>query len=509
MVVYLKEQTVAVENAAMESGISQQRLMENAGSAVAKVIRDNYGCQGIKVCLICGSGNNGGDGYVAARRLAKDGADVSVITFNGLPNGQAAYGMYSFVAELGLTVTDANEDMERCLVDIADADVIVDAAYGFGFHGQMPAVLAELFDTVSKARGAKVAVDVPSGIECDSGLVCEHTAQADITVTFISHKVCHVLYPSAAYCGKVILTDIGIPHSCYLRSRIGVIGDDYVKGALPPRLEWGHKGTFGKIYTVCGSYGMCGAAAISAISAMRSGVGLVKMAVSEPMYKILGVKLNEPVFDICTQNQNLTADCAVHICTQVAMADSVLFGCGSGNTDDTYKLLQSVIAAAHCPVVIDADGINSLARNIDILRNADCELVLTPHIAEMARLCSVTVDELMSNRIGYGEYIAMTYGVTLVMKDANTLVFSPDGCVYINTAGNSGMATAGSGDMLSGIIAALLAQGVAANDAARVGVYIHALSGDITAEKLGKRSMTVSDMLDNLSAAFLKLEDGE
>ncbi len=506
MIIYLKEQTIAVENAAMEGGISQQRLMENAGSAVAKVVRDNYGCQDVKVCVICGNGNNGGDGYVAARRLAKDGADVSVIIFNGLPNSQAAYSMYSFVAELGLPIIDANDDMEKCLVNIIDADVIVDAAYGFGFHGELPPVLAEIFDTVSKSRGARVAIDVPSGIECDSGIVAKHAVHADLTVTFISHKVCHVLYPSAAYCGNIILADIGIPDSCYLRSRIGIIGDEYVKGVLPSRPDDGHKGTFGTVYTVCGSYGMCGAAAIAATAAMRSGAGLVKMAVSKPMYTILGVKLNEPVFDICTDEASLSAACAVRISMQVAKADSVLIGCGCGDTEDTQKLLQSVISAARCPVVIDADGINSLARNIDILRNADCELVLTPHLGEMARLCGITVEELMSNRIGYGEYIAMTYGVTVVMKDANTLVFSPDGCVYVNTAGNSGMATAGSGDMLAGIIASLLAQGVSAIEAARAGVYIHAVSGDITASKLGKRSMIAGDMLESLPAAFLKLE---
>ncbi len=507
MIIYLKEQTVAVENAAMDVGISQQRLMENAGSAVAKVVRDNYGCQGIKVCVICGSGNNGGDGYVAARRLSKDGADVTVITFNGLPSGHAAYSMYSFVAELGVPVIDANDDITRAIISVTDADVIVDAAYGFGFHGEMPTVLAELMDAVSKSGGAKVAVDVPSGVECDSGLVAEHTAHFDITVTFISHKVCHVIYPSAAYCGRIVLTDIGIPQSCYLRSRIGVIGDEYVKGVLPLRPDDGHKGTFGTVYTVCGSYGMCGAAAIAATSAMRSGAGLVRMAVSGPMYSILGVKLNEPVFDICTDSSSLTADCAVRICMSVTEADSILIGCGSGNTDDTQKLLQSVISASRCPVVIDADGINSLARNIDILRNADCELVLTPHIGEMARLCGVTVGELMTNRIGYGEYIAMTYGVTVVMKDANTLVFSPDGCVYVNTAGNSGMATAGSGDMLAGIIVSLLAQGMSSTEAARAGVYIHAIAGDITAAEIGKRSMTVSDMLANLPKAFLKLDE--
>ncbi len=506
MIIYAKEQLVAVENAAMDGGISQQRLMENAGSTVAKVIRDNYGCQGIKVCVICGSGNNGGDGYVVARRLAKDGADVTVITFNGLPGSQAAREMYSFVAELGLPIVDANEDMERSFVAITDADVIVDAAYGFGFRGEMPTTLCELFDTVSKSRGSKIAIDIPSGIECDSGRIAAHTAHADITVTFIAHKICHMLYPSAAYCGKVILTDIGIPESCYLRSNIGKIGETYVKGVLPQRAEDGHKGTFGTVYTVCGSYGMCGAAAIAATAAMKSGCGLVKMAVSDEMYKILGVKLDEPVFDICSDEKSLTADSAVKICMQAAKADSVLFGCGSGNTDDTQKLLQSVISAARCPVVIDADGINALARNIDILRNADCELVLTPHIGEMARLCGVTVEELMANRIGYGEYIAMNYGVTVVLKDANTLVFLPNGCIYVNTTGNSGMATAGSGDMLAGIIASLLTQGMPAVDAARAGVYIHALAGDITAEIISKRSMTVSDMLNNLSAAFLKLD---
>ena len=246
---------ISVENMRLSDAMTIEKyvpsleLMHRAAMGVFRATKW-YG----KVAIVVGSGNNGGDGYVTARRLAKEGADVSVITFNGLPNGQAAYGMYSFTAELGLSVIDANENMDKCLVTVIDADVIVDAAYGFGFHGELPPVLAQIFDTVSKSGGAKVAIDVPSGIECDSGFVAPHTAHADITVTFISHKICHVLYPSAGYCGKVLLTDIGIPKSCYLRSKIGVIGDEYVKAVLPSRPDDGHKGTFGTVYTVCGSY---------------------------------------------------------------------------------------------------------------------------------------------------------------------------------------------------------------------------------------------------------------
>lgn len=506
VIIYTKEQTIAVENATISGGIAQQRLMENAGSAVAKVIRDNYGCRSINVCVICGSGNNGGDGYVVARRLAKDGAEVKVIMFDGQPRGQAAANMYSFVAGMGIEIIDAKVNFEHCRLIISNSDVVVDAAYGFGFHGNMPAELADLCDIIDNSAASVVAIDVPSGVECDSGAVAEHTLHADITVTFISHKLCHMIYPSAGYCGRVILTDIGIPQSCYIPSRIGVIDAEYVGGVLPTRPDDGHKGTFGTVYEVCGSYGMCGAAAISAAAAMKSGAGLVKMAVSEPMYRLLGVKLTEPVFDICTDAPSLTGDCAEHICCSAARADSILIGCGSGDNNDTQRILQSVINTARNPVVIDADGINVLARNIDILRNADCELVLTPHIGEMARLCGVSVDELMTNRVGYGEYIAMTYGVVVVMKDANTLVFSPDGCIYINTIGNSGMATAGSGDMLAGIIASLLAQGVSASDAARAGVYLHALSGDNAAQQLGKRSVTATDMLNFLHTAFLQFD---
>ena len=508
MIIYTKEQTAQVENAAMNAGISQQRLMENAGSAVAKVIRDNYGCQSLHVCIICGSGNNGGDGFVTARRMAKDGAAVTVILFSGEPKGGAAANVYSFVTEMGLTVVDAQTDFERCVSLLSDADVIVDAAYGFGFHGRMPETLANLCDTVNRLDTPVVAVDIPSGVECDTGIADPHTIRADITVTFISHKVCHMIYSSAGYCGKVVLTDIGVPKSCYVRSRFGVIGREYVFGALPDRPDDGHKGTFGTVYTVCGSYGMCGAAEISATAAMKSGAGLVKMAVSDSVYGILGAKLTEPVFDICDSGKNLTADSADHICSSSAKADSILFGCGCTDSDDTKKLLSALISSSRIPMVIDAGGINSLAVNIDELRNADCEIVLTPHMGEMARLCGVTVGEIMSNRIGYGEYIAVTYGVVLVLKDANTMVFSPDGCIYFNTIGNSGMATAGSGDMLAGIIASLLAQGMSADDAARAGVYIHALSGDIAAERFGKRSMTATDMLSCLHNAFLELDSG-
>ena len=511
MLIYTKNETVFVEQKAMESGISQQRLMENAGSSVAKEIRNRFDCNGLKVTLLCGSGNNGGDGYVAARRLYQDGAEVSVILADGLPKSDAAKEAFQFVKGLEIPIYDGNDNFDLCSNLLLNCDVIVDAIYGFGFHGTLSTYVARLTKLANISKAFTVSVDLPSGTDCDGAICAENTINADLTVTFISMKPCHILYPAVKNCGQIKVVDIGVPKDAYIQPSIHTITEDIVKTLIPARQPDGHKGTFGTLHSVCGSYGMCGAAEFSAKAAMKSGAGLVRMSVSDSVYKILATRMAEPVYSICTPEgeDNLNLQSVRGVLKDIKKADCVLIGCGSGNTSVTYALLENIIETAQIPVVRDADGINALSQNIDILRNANCEIVLTPHYGEMARLCGLSVDELMTDRIGLGKKFASEYGVTLVLKGANTLVFSPDGRIYVNQNGNDGMATAGSGDMLAGIIAGLVCQGALAFDGAMAGVYIHALSGDITAKQMTSYSMTVADMLANLHLAFAILTRGD
>lgn len=510
MMIYDKEKTVATENNAMKCGISQDRLMENAGSTVARVMRDSIiDVHSKHVVVVCGRGNNGGDGFVVARKLYQDGANVEVILAQGKPKSDAADKMMQFASDMGVPIIDYEINPVECREIIESADVVVDALFGFGFHGEVSGVPAEIIDIINNSGTTVYSVDIPSGAVCDSGIVSKHTVKADTTVTFISYKVCHVLYPSADYCGKVVRTDIGIPQSCYVPFSFSTTEFDYIKSVVPKRKEDSHKGSYGKALFVCGSYGMTGAAEISLNAAMHSGLGLAYAAVSDKVYEILAAKLTEPVFRVfpqCNGRYDLSECDANRIGRLCEDMNAVLFGCGCGKGKAVGAILESILGAAKCPVVIDADGINALAANIDLLRNAVSEIVLTPHYGEMARLCNTTVDEIMNDRIRYGTQLATDYGVVLVLKGAHTLVFSPDGSVFANMNGNDGMATAGTGDMLAGIITSLLAQGVNTLDAARLGVFIHGLCGDITADEKSRYSMTVTDMLDSLYKVFLQFD---
>ncbi len=509
MLIYSKQDTIQTEQAAMLAGISQQRLMENAGSSVAKAIRTRFNCESLKVVVLCGNGNNGGDGFVAARRLHQDGARVTVILTDGKPASDVSSDMLQYVVGMGLPIIDAQYETERSKSCILGADVVIDSMYGFGFRGQFNDTVSKIAAATNQSKAFVVSVDVPSGVVCDSGACAVNAIIADLTVTFIAHKLCHVIYPSANNCGEVLLADIGIPSDKYVKPSYNVIDKVVAQKLLPMRPIDGHKGTFGTVHAVCGSYGMCGAAEFAANAALKSGAGLVKMSVSDGVYRVLASRMPEAVYDVCTPigQPNLDFSCARRILKTAKKSDSVLIGCGCGNNEDVFGILETVVCNVNCPVVIDADGINALSRNIDLLRNADCEIVLTPHYGEMARLCGVSIEQLMSDRLHYGSMIADTYGVVVVLKGARTLIFAPDGEIFVNLNCNDGMATAGSGDMLAGIIASLLAQGVSATDAAKAGVYIHGFCGDITAEKLSKRSMTVTDMLNNLHEAFSQLDN--
>lgn len=508
MVLYNRESILEVERECERLGLTQERLMENAGTVVVKAIRERFELENLKILVVCGKGNNGGDGFVIARRLLRGGAKVAIALSEGLPVTECAASMFEYAKGLNIRVIDCNTQMDMFASVTQASDLIVDAVYGIGFHGEISDNMRAVFKAVNDADAKVFAVDIPSGVRCDNATAAEGCVNADYTVTFFERKLCHVAYPAKRFCGEVILADIGAPDEVYLPSDISMLSDSFCNLRLPIRDPEGHKGTFGKVGFVCGSYGMIGAAAISATAAIRSGVGMAVMAVSESIYPIIAGKLDEPVFLVYgdDESRNLSSAFSDKVAKDLKVCDSVLIGCGLGRSINSQQLVQGIIEGYHGPVVLDADGINCAAGHMNILEPASDRLILTPHYAEMARLCRVSVSELMKDRVRYGRLVAENYSAVVVLKGATTLIFTPDGRVYVATEGNDGMATAGSGDMLAGLIAAFAAQCDNLTDAAILGVLIHNKCGNMAAEKYSRRAMITSDMLEQLKEVYLEFE---
>ncbi len=508
MVLYDRESILEVERECERLGLTQERLMENAGTVVVKAIRERFELEDLKVLVVCGKGNNGGDGFVIARRLLRSGAKVAIALAEGMPVTDCAASMFEYAKGLNIRVIDCSTQMDMFASVTLASNLIVDAVFGIGFHGELTGMMRDVFDCINSAPAKVFSVDVPSGVRCDSATAAEGCVNADYTVTFFERKLCHVAYPAKRYCGEVILADIGAPDEAYLPSNISMLADSFCDLRLPARDPEGHKGSFGKVGFICGSYGMIGSAAIAATAAMRSGIGLAVMAVSESVYPVLAEKLNEPVFKVYgdDNNRNLSADHSAAVAADLRVCDSVLIGCGLGRNPNSLRLVQQVVEGYHGPIVLDADGINCAADHIHILQPAGDRLILTPHYAEMARLCHVSISELMKNRVKYGKLIAENYCAVVVLKGATTMIFTPEGRVFVATEGNDGMATAGSGDMLAGIISAFAAQCDNLTDAAVLGVLIHNKCGNMAAEKYSRRSMIASDMLEQLKEVYLEFE---
>lgn len=470
------------EKSAVESGaFSLRDLMLSAGKAAAKIIMQKYDCRGKKITVVCGRGNNGGDGCVIAGILAENGGEVTVCTPFGSPSTENAayyYNKLQFV-----TKTDTFSP---------DADIIVDAIFGIGLNRAPDEKASEIINSINRADAVRIAVDIPSGIEADSGKVLGTAVNADLTITFISLKPCFVLPFGSDYCGETVVADIGAPP-------IGYSFLTTEKPIFKKRKHNSHKGTFGTGLMLCGSYGMAGAAILAARAALRSGIGIVKSVLCDNIYYPFTVSVPEAVCvpvkpnrngTLCPDNLNLTG--------LLGGCSAVLIGCGMGNNGDTARLVEKLIEASEIPIVIDADGINSLLNSIDIIKKSKAPVILTPHPGEMARLCSVSVREVEENRVKIAKDFAVKHGCVLVLKGANTIVATPLGEVYFNMTGNPGMSTGGSGDALAGIILSLLAQGFSAEDAAKAAVYLHGEAGDKAAAKRGERAMLPSDLIEEL-----------
>lgn len=495
-------------------GIPGLVLMENAGLAVCRVIEELLnGLEGKTVLLICGKGNNGGDGFVAARQLYNRGARVRLLlaaapeTLDG--EARVNYDIWTKMGRKVYRLQDRNA-LQVLQLALMQADIVVDALFGTGFHGAVKDKPKRLIETVNESGRMVVAVDVPSGVEADTGAVRGAAVRADHTVTFGLPKLGLLLEPGAGFAGRLHVADISIPDEASAHIRRRLITPQQVRGWLQRRPRGAHKGDFGHVLVIGGSRGMIGAACLTARAALRAGAGLVTLAVPRSLQDVAAAVVSEAM----TAGLAETVDGTVshhardHIVELLKKATALALGPGLSTHPETVEMVRQVLTVLDVPCVLDADGLNALAasgpeRMLPLASGVP--LVLTPHPGEMARLVGGTVEQVTADRIGTAEQAAGAWGCTVVLKGRPTVVAGDDQA-YLNTTGNPGMATGGSGDALTGITAALLAQGYAPARAAAAAVYLHGLAGDHAADKKGETGLVAGDITHCLPRAFKSLE---
>lgn len=498
----------ALEEKAVQAGTSYSELMENAGLAAAQILREK--AAGAYFVILCGKGNNGGDGYVAARHLSSWGAQVCVVLIQGEPETELANQMFLQINREQIQVLDWKKEPDEIKTQVYGADYVLDAMYGIGFRGSLPENLFPLLDAVETSGAHVLALDLPSGVACDTGEVLGRSMKAAQTVSFTALKPAHLIEPGRSFCGTVTVVPVGISKELLDKETASLFTIEEKDASLlfKQREQNTNKGTYGTLLSVCGSRGMAGAAMLAARAALRSGVGLLNMAIPAELYPVVAGVLPEPVFTILEHERNgvICEEDSAILNQRMLSASAVLLGCGIGTSAFARSLLRRVAACTSVPLVIDADGINLLAENIDILKTVRVPVVLTPHPGEMARLLHSTTEQVQAHRLEYAKCFAQEHGVTLVLKGSGTIVANADGRVFVNTTGNPGMAKGGSGDVLAGIIASFIAQGTPPYWAAVFGVFLHGLAGDRCAKRLSQRGMLPSDMIEELPLLFSEFE---
>lgn len=494
-------------------GIPGLELMERAGRNCTEIIHERYGSRdGRKVVILAGKGNNGGDGFVIARLLHELGWHVSLLLHapQAEYSGDARTNLQRIPA--GVALLDiAFEPHAGIENQLADADVVVDALFGTGLKSEVSGLYAASIEGVNAAGRPVVAVDIPSGVDATSGRILGSAVQADVTVTFALAKLGHLLYPGAACSGELLVTDIGIPVELTAAAAgVEFINAESAAAILRRRSRGCHKGDNGHSLIVAGSTGKSGAAAMAANSAMRSGAGLVTLAAPASIHSILEIKSTEAMTVPLVDNDAgyLAMAAKAQIEGLLAGRDVVAIGPGLGMEEETRQLVREVVAAIKAPLVMDADALNAVAGHLDTVRLSSAPtVVMTPHPGEMAKLAGVSVAVVETDRLATAGRFAAEHGVYLILKGAGTIIAAPDGRLAVNTSGNPGMASGGMGDVLTGVVTALLAQGYEPFAACCLSVYCHGAAGDMVAMDKGEIGLIATDVQEMLPYVFKMLTE--
>ncbi len=513
MKIVTADQMRTIEARSEQSGVSTDSLMENAGLAVARIARRMVGpLTGARIVVLIGPGNNGGDGLVTARHLRRWGATTTAyLCRDRSPNDPKL----ADAQEAGVGVIRASDDPQRSALkeDIGSAHLVIDAILGTGrarpISGALEAILTALSDIRAANPNSKLlALDLPTGLNCDTGEVDPTCVAPDVTAALGYPKRGHLEFPGANFTGRLEIADIGLPPGLDDDVQLSLMTDDWARSILPERPPDSHKGTFGRAMIVAGSRNFLGAAPLAAAAAGRVGAGLVTIAIPESLVSSVAPSAIEPTFLPLPESSAgiVSPDAASAILDSLDGYSALLIGCGLGQAKQTRRMAESLLlsGADLPPTVVDADGLNTLSRVSMWWKHWTTKAILTPHPGEMSRL---TRDSGSISRIEAALESADHWNKTVVLKGAHTVVAHPDGSAMMSPFANPALATAGTGDVLAGAIAGLLAQGLSLKDAAQLGVYLHALAGEKVSDELGDTGVLASDLLPALPRAIRGLRE--
>ncbi|QKG85457.1 NAD(P)H-hydrate dehydratase [Kroppenstedtia pulmonis] len=491
----------------MHTGIPGTVLMENAGRGVAHRIQEYV--RGRKTAVVlAGSGNNGGDGFVVARYLVNAGWNVFLWRWGSVEQmSEETRTFYQVCENIGLKGQKVDLSFpEELTRQLEQADVVVDALLGTGIQGPLRQPMAELIHLINrKSNGFVVAVDLPSGVNTDTGAVETDAVQADLTVALAAPKWCHYLYPGADYCGELVVEEIGIPKPTLgqptPRTRLNLPA--IWESNLTPRSRWSHKGHFGHLLVVGGSRGMAGAVALAGSAALRAGAGLVTIAVPRGQEPILATKVTEAMVWGWPDNglSCFTEEFPSDWSRQNRKWKTVVVGPGLGRFQGEQSWLKRILLEVTAPIVLDADALNILSHDSSVLKQRQGLTVLTPHPGEMARLTKQTVQQVEANRFRIAVEWAKTYGVIVVLKGTHTIIAYPDGTQWVNPTGTPALAKGGSGDILAGMLGSFLVQGIPPEQAVPIGVYLHGLAGE-KAVSSTEQSVLATEVIASIGPAI-------
>jgi len=498
----VKEMRNLDRSAMDEFGISQDLLMENAGQAVYFVILKEFGVKNKKFAVFCGIGNNGGDGLVVARKIHSNGGEVKVFLLDDETKFKGiAKRNFEIVSKMPIEISKVGS-IESVNSAVLHSDAIVDAIFGTGLIREVGGIYKDVIQVINESKKAVFSVDIPSGVNGDTGEAMGIAVKANYTITFGLPKIGNMLYPGYDHCGKLYLSHISFPPSLYNSDSIRVEINNPVE--LPKRSKDAHKGDFGEVLFIAGASSYFGAPYFSALSFLKAGGGYSRLATPISISSFLANKGSEIVFvpqketpsgSIASKNKDELLELSERM-------DMVVMGPGISLNKETQELVRQLAQEIKKPLLIDGDGITAISKDIEIIKSRKAETILTPHMGEMSRITKMEISEVNKNKIEVLQRTAKELNAMIVLKGAHSLIGYPNETVFINMSGNPGMATAGSGDVLTGTIAAMFGLGLPLRDAVRMAVFIHGFSGDLAAADKGEDGITAQDIMDYLPATL-------
>ena len=494
--------------------ISSLILMENAGKEAAFFIAQKVfnGQIDKRVIIVAGKGNNAGDGFVLARHLFNMGIHTRVFLLHKPEDFSLdALQNYHIIQNMGVRIQNlhSEKDLQTLKIALLYTDIIVDAVFGTGFKGTSPTFFAKVFEIINSSNLPVVALDIPSGVEADTGMVGDNAVKATWTLAMGLLKFGTMIGAGSTQAGEVIVLDISLPRALLIDKNLlhNIITKELCIEIKPSRTDDSHKGNYGHLLAVCGSADMCGAAILTASAGMRSGCGLVTLALPKSIRPFVTPQIPQVMTKGCpeTNQTSFAKEGFKELQQLVDQVQALVIGPGISKNPETMIFVRQLVAYSKIPIVLDADALYAFKDNLDLLKQCQAPIVLTPHPGEMAMLTGKTTEEVQNTRLEIAEKFAVDYGVTLILKGYRTIISNHFGGNYISVNGSSGMAKAGSGDVLAGLVGGLLAQGMKPEQAAVLGVYLHCRSGEICAEKLSEQGMHALDLVENLTHVWLEM----